>query len=40
MNEIKEYAKKVFKNIKHIEENDNEYAANSIHYEVCKEVRN
>ena len=31
---------KVFEDIKHIDENNNEYAANSVHYEVGKEVRN
>ena len=39
MNEIKEYTEKVFEDVKHIDENGNEYTANSVHYEVGKEVR-
>ena len=38
MNEIKEYTEKVFEDVKHIDENCNEYTANSVHYEVGKEV--
>lgn len=39
MNEIKEYTNKVFEDIKHIDEFGNEYTANSVHYEVGKELR-
>ena len=40
MNEIKQYTEKVFEDIKHIDKNNNEYTANSVHFEVGKEVRN
>jgi len=40
MNEIKKYTEKLFEDIKHIDEDDNEYTANSVHYEVGKKVRN